>query len=526
MGMTGKIARALGLGEYGKLQKQRSSENYTGTGLGGGYQAAQSNPRLRGKQDISSSATPESYLYYAVDEIRALANKAERNDPIANSIINKIVRGVVGSHGFIPRSKNAEIVRLINEHSDREYFCTDGRTSRAEFIRLVLRYIIRDGEALIRRVKRFDNPHKFALQIIDPGYLFTQRTGYGDQATGNKVRLGVETDQWGRVAAYHFRGEQKDIMSTWSYYTGGWTRREPAEDFIHLFLPMYAEQVRGVSWFAPVLDQLEMAKRYRDSELHAARINSFLGVVGKTNTGAPVAGTPAKPFQIGEGGSGFQEGSGNNFVVNVNDPEMLQIDSDKDLEVVNSGHPTRNYPDFMAEIYRNICAGMDVPYALITSDFSSTNYSAGQIFIADHSTRLQRLQSLAIQLENWWVRDYIWECMRDGRCNLAPSRFEKVMAELEWNPAVMPPTEPMKAAKSDELLLLMGAKSRRQIASERGLNYDEMQQQIKEEDGVVGRYSPGKNGGNDADSEDDSSEDDKKPSDNDDETGKGSDEKK
>ena len=173
---------------------------------------------------------------------------------------------------------------------------------------------------------------------------------------------------------------------------------------------------------------------------------------------------------------------------------MLQVTPEKTLEVVKSNQPHNNYVDFQSEIQRAICAGMDIPYALVTGDWGSVNYSSGQLFSVDYNLRLQRLQNLVLELERWWTRTFLWDAMVRGDLKLRPAKFEALMESFEWNPSVAPPAEPMKAAKADEMLLAMGIKSRRQIATERGLNFDEQMRQAAEDEKEYGP-PPGKNMG-------------------------------
>ena len=489
MGWSGKIARALGL--YGRVDKSDSGRNFEGTGVIG-YESAREDPRIRGR-NVNTHATPKNYLRSDLDEIRALAQDAERNDPLVNSIIQKITRGVVGATGFLPRCNDSryqreadEVIALIEAQSRRANFSADGQMTRAEFVRLAIRHIIRDGEVLIRRHRRFKNEGRYALQMVDVGYMYTERTGAGVVVDGNKVDLGVENDEFGRPLAYWFRGDPNNPLSAYTYFNGGGYTRHKADDFIHLFFRQYSEQPRGVSFFAPVLDLLEMVKRYRKSEVHAARVGSALHIVGKTTTGGAVGGDRVKFAAEGSKGVYDAKKGKSNFVVNVNDPEMLHLDSDKELNVINSGHPTKNYPDFVAEVYRAICSCLDVPYPIVTGDWTAVNYSSGQLFSADYTSRLQRFQEMMKQLEDWWARDFIWQCMRDGRCSLAPTRFEEVMDSIKWNPAIQPPAEPMKAAKANEILIGARLKSRRQAMLEMGLDPDEQEKEIEAEEKKYG----------------------------------------
>ena len=299
MSMFGKLKRSLGL--YNHVARAASTDErpYVADGeIIGGFEAGQRSDRVGSSFDYGTP--PEVYLYRAVDNIRSAVLDAERNDPIVNSIINKLVRGTVGAKGFIPHCSDDSVLDLIERQSRRENFSADAKTSRAEFIRLAIRYIIRDGEVLVKRHRKFDNAGGFALQIIDPGYLFTSLVGDAHVFGSNRVRLGIEENQYGKTVGYHFKGDPRSHLSSHTYYSGR-TYREPADDYLHLFPPLYTGQPRGVSSFAPVLHLILLSMKYRKTAMTAAEVAAFAAIIAKTMTGAPAVGQPIRQARHGRG---------------------------------------------------------------------------------------------------------------------------------------------------------------------------------------------------------------------------------
>ncbi len=71
-------------------------------------------------------------------------------------------------------------------------------------------------------------------------------------------------------------------------------RRVSAEDVIHLFRLETPGQVRGISWFAPVLLRLADLDSWRDAQLVRQKIAAMLTAFVTTldGTGVPFDGTP------------------------------------------------------------------------------------------------------------------------------------------------------------------------------------------------------------------------------------------
>lgn len=144
------------------------------------------------------------------------------------------------------------------------------------------------GEALLIWSNRPDGTPQ--LQRLHPEQL--DRSFTKNLTAATYVVQGIEFDRaTGARVAYHIRSGEGGTLTEWA--AGGWggvstLTRFPAANVIHMFRPLVPGQVRGLSWFAPILlsahelDQLSDALlvRAKVAALHAGFIYDAEGTGG------------------------------------------------------------------------------------------------------------------------------------------------------------------------------------------------------------------------------------------------------
>src|SRR5262249_14133060 len=89
---------------------------------------------------------------------------------------------------------------------------------------------------------------------------------------GARIVSGVEFDAAGRRVAYHAFRDRPGLPIV----TGLDTVRLPAEDVAHLFNAITPGQVRGLSWYAPILLRLHELDQAHDAQLVRQKIAALL----------------------------------------------------------------------------------------------------------------------------------------------------------------------------------------------------------------------------------------------------------
>ncbi len=192
-----------------------------------------------------------------------------------------------------------------------------------------------------------------------------------NQENGNTIYDGVEVDKNGMTAAYHIR-------STYPFEFGAgqteWTRVPAYQEHtglpnvIHVMDTERPDQYRGVSYLAQVIEPLLQLRRYTESELMAAVIESFFTAFIKTEkdpdqmpyneTGLETVPSEPSEYRMGPG------------QINVMEPG-------EDVVFADPKHPAGSFDKFVEAISAQVGAALEIPEDLLLKKFNSS-YSASR----------------------------------------------------------------------------------------------------------------------------------------------------
>lgn len=444
-------------------------------------------------QDWASydSGTINALLIAANDRIRTRARYAARNAPIAKRYIELAKRNVIGSAmRYKPLGNWRKDIRMVaamevhdqmlRQQSRAENFTASGSLSRGEFENLILEQVVRDGEAIIIRQRGAKNKTGYTLRIIDPSLLATQlstgqsATGDLGQKTGERIIAGVGVDRDYRPIAYYFNGSGRadsvaEVLTNINKVT-----RVPAADVLHLFKPHYANQVRGYSWFAPVLVRIEMLRRYEETAMNAARQGAAKHITLETNKGAGFAGEGTED----EGGMPEVSMSGEDLTVLATGEKLIFNDP---------VYPHELYKDFVDTSQTNVASGLDSAPVGMTGNWAGINFSAGQLMSLDERDKWETLQQwISDRFSRWWHEDWIRYCMLtnqfrtpDGRA-VAPTIMLRLL-HCDWEGKRFAPIDAVKAATAQKIRIESGVSSLSQEIRNNGGDPDQVFEERKYE---------------------------------------------
>jgi lambda family phage portal protein len=261
----------------------------------------------------------------------------------------------------------------------------DRKLSWVQFQRIVARTVAVDGECFIRKVRTERNQFGFSLQIINADRV---DRAYGRNnplilPDGNQVFMGIEMDPDGAVVAYHvFNRHPSEAGSGQKQRV-----RIPAEDMIHIFLPISDNQVRGIPWAAPAMLRMGILSDYMKAELIASQ-------VGASQMGAIT--TAIDPNEGSDPNAEAPDYSGGQ-PIDVQPGAFVHLDPGQELQMFNPNHPVSAFGTFVKEAKLDIAAGLDVSYMNLTGDVGSANYSSARVGLIDERDTWATLQGFYIE---------------------------------------------------------------------------------------------------------------------------------
>lgn len=444
------------------------------------YQSASSSRRMRGWYAPGSGPTDA-----AVGNLVTLRNRSRaqyRNDPYGRSGINRLVSNIVGT-GIKPRSTAEDKAfqkrvqqwwRKWSPQSDPEgLLSVYGQQMQA------VNAWMQAGEAFIRRRPRRETDGlavPLQLQVMEPEMCPLHHSGFNGR---NAIRHGIEFNELNqRVAYWFYRSHPGD--ASWTRVDSRQLRRVPASEVIHLFDPVRAGQIRGVPHMAQVLLRMFDLDKYDDATLLRQQIaNLFAAFIQKapdedddepTN---PVSGAPAEDRDEDMPGIGLEPG----LVQELGEGEKMTFSTPPDAG--------STYAEFLHQQLLAVSAGFEVPYEVMSGDFSKINDRTARLVLQEFRRRVQQMQhhivihQLCRRTWEWWLPQAILAGLEAPGYADEPARFQGV----KWIPQSWPYMHPLQDVQSDVTARRAGFKTRAQIISERtGEDIDDVHEQLSDED--------------------------------------------
>ena len=309
--------------------------------------------------------------------------------------------------------------------------------------------------------------------------------------TGNTIYDGVEVDDNGAVVAYHIR-------STYPYEIGAqttvWSRVEAYQEHtglpnvLHIMESERPDQYRGVSYLAPVIEPLLQLRRYTESELMAAVIESFFTAFVKTE-----APTDEMPFN--ETGMDEPPEARDPNEYSMGPGQINIMEPGEDVTFANPTHPNGSFEAFTKAISEQIGAALEEPSDLLLKSFNAS-YSASR------AAMLEAWKAFKMRRE-WLADDFcrpiyeVWmsEAVARGRI-YAPGFFDNPMIRSaylgsEWLGPSQGQLDPVKEITAEILACSEGFSTHEQSTIRlNGGQWDANVERLMRENEKLGGGSP------------------------------------
>jgi lambda family phage portal protein len=413
------------------------------------YEGAASGRRTQGwkkpASDANASAGP------AIGPLRQVARDLVRNNAFAESALTTIMDHVVG-WGIVPkpRKANAAAAALWDAWAGTTACDADGRNDFYGLQKLVMRTVIESGEVLIRRrIRKPEDgfPIPMQLQVLDPDYLDTAKHNITLPNLGRIVH-GVEFDAIGRRVAYWLFKEHPGS----EFGNAVASAPVPAESVLHIYRQDRPGQVRGVSWFAPVMLAWKDFDDFDDATMMKQKVAACLAVVISDPDGSNV------PLGTVD--------SASPYIDSLEPGAVVQGPPGRTVEVVQPPS-VRDYPDYVRTKLRAMATGIGISYEDLTGDYTATNFS---------SARMSRLRHWA-RVEDWRWRMLVpqlcipaWRWMTQAAAIMDLG----IPADLaaEWTGSPLPMIDPSAEGLAYQRNIRSGLMSLSEALRERGYDPD------------------------------------------------------
>lgn len=396
------------------IARVRADASVAGLGVslgGGAYEGAGNRGTFLAEWPALLTSADRAWLP-ARRSATARVHDLYRNDPIAGSAVARKKNAAVGKGWRLSSRPNAralgvslEAARELGAQIETEFTLygyghafecdAERRQTFGQQLRLAVSHLALDGEFLAVAEWGDGEPTRYQtrLRVVDPGRLCNPRGRVGD----DRLRDGVEYDQWGAPARYHIRERHPSDLG----FRGGW-RWQAFDRFtdwgrpqvFHGYEVERAGQTRGISRFVNCLGDFRGAKKYKTSTIEAAAINALIIGFMKSNAGPEAA---AENFEVKDM-KDFEAFRQNYYAENpvslASGARLPVLPYGDEIELKTAARDTGGFDGFMRSILRLIAAGLGLTYEELTMDYSQVNYSSARAAMVHAWAETQALAGL------------------------------------------------------------------------------------------------------------------------------------
>jgi lambda family phage portal protein len=304
---------------------------------------------------------------------------------------------------------------------------------------------------------------------------------------------GIELDPCGAPVAYWLAtpspvaGLTQDFTSlTSSHFTRVPARIGHRPGCFHLFRHIEEEQVRGESVLRPGINLYRHLSDSIDNELLAQVVTSSMAMFISKEEGS------AYPGYIREE---TDEKTGEIYQYQTIEPGTIMYgNSNEKPHMLESSRPSANWAAFSEFVLRAMAASIDMPYEVLSKDFSKTNYSSARAALLE-AWRVYTLY------RSWLTRHYcqpIWsmvieEAWLAGRLKFpagAPDFYDAQLLYTQsmWIGPSRGYVDPVKEVASTVTALENHLMTYSEAIAERGRDFEEVMDEREEEEARLAQF--------------------------------------
>ena len=354
-------------------------------------------PRNKGRgyrfEALSSNRHPQFNSHFQVTANKLLRQKARQlvqDNPLATRA-KAIYPAYVGPiRPFVHNSSKSKRHALIQDKLD-EFFKSvncdiQGLSSLSDIQSRMIGSMVEDGESFIERVwvsdwKEKNLPVPIQFRMIGPESISMETD------RKHKKYFGFEVDKYGRRTYVHMLSDKGTYKASFS-------------DIAHLFKVQAVNQLRGISWFTPLVIRLKDVDQYQDATTVMMKMASmYVGSWEDTGSG----------YELGRDFSDHEIDQVIESLMSKVTPGTILPPVPRRRLTFNNPPQSGNFRENNQEFIRAISTGLNVPAVLLTNDYSESNRASMRVNFSDFERHILIEQNRWItQVGNkliWWFKE-------------------------------------------------------------------------------------------------------------------------
>ena len=462
------------------------------------YMAASNDRLMADLNAFSGARSANAELRMALRPLRARSRHLAANNEWVKSFLRHLRDNVAGPRGYglqmkimqvrggkLDSGANTQIEAAYAEFSKLGTFSACGRMGRSQFERACVTNLARDGEILIELVRGYrGNRFAFAVRFLDPDLLDESLNAASGSsgpdgarlADGHEIRMGVEVDGYTRPIAYwlleqHPNDDLPAVSRGFRRY-----RRVPASQLLHRFLVDEDRPgaTRGVPLMTTAIRRMAMLGGFEEAALVTARVGA-----SKMGFYVPPGDDATDPSALAQA-----KDDGGNLVQEAEPGVFEALPPGWDFKTFDPAYPNEAMPVFVKHMLRAFASGVGISYNAIAGDLESVNYSSlRQGALADRdlyeSLQAWQIETICEPIFEIWLGD----SLAMGAIGRLPA---DEAAQRRFNvPRFVPRgwkwVDPLKEIQAEREAIALGVKTRSEVCAERGRDFEEVLQQLAQE---------------------------------------------
>jgi lambda family phage portal protein len=271
---------------------------------------------------------------------------------------------------------------------------------------------------------------------------------------GGQIRMGIEFDRNlrdKRMAYWFYRSNPTDQTLTFmDAFNAQQLVRVPAEEVIHIFDPVEAGQLRGLTGYAAAIVKLFQMDLYDDAEIERqkqqARYATFIETSDEYALAMQEEGNPLEPRPDDDP---LVWGPG--ATVHLNPGEQVKF-----AQPQGAGG---GYEPFQFRTLLQICAALGIPYAELSADLSRATYASSRAGLLAFRSEVEAFQHAVLVyqfLRKVWLRWMDAAVLAGAIPGLTATAYNAEPAKYRAMQAICPRTpwvDPLKDRQAEKLAI-------------------------------------------------------------------------